>query len=270
MSNSVLSLVSLFFVLYLLLAVTLFFSQSRLIYYPDPVISATPQKRGLAYEDVIFTATDGVRLAGWLIPAKESKGTILFCHGNAGNISHRLETIALLNQLGYSTFIFDYRGYGKSEGAPSEEGTYLDVEGAWEYLVNHQKTSPDHIIPFGRSLGGAIAAWISTTRQPKACILESSFTSAPDIAASLYSFFPTKIICRFQYDALAAVKKITCPLLIVHSVDDDIIPFSHGEKLFLAAAEPKTFLKIYGDHNGGFLQSGSLYKSGLENFLKTL
>ncbi len=270
MSNTVLTLIGLFFVLYLLLAITLFFNQSRLIYYPDPLISATPHKIGLAFQDVKFRATDGVRLSGWFIPAENPKGTILFCHGNAGNISHRLETISIINQLGYSTLIFDYRGYGTSEGSPSEEGTYHDVEGAWQYLVKQEKTPPDTIIPFGRSLGGAIAAWISITRQPKACILESSFTSAPDMAASLYSFLPTKLLCRFQYDSLAAVKKITCPLLIVHSVDDEIIPFSHGEKIFQAAAEPKTFLKIHGDHNGGFLQSGALYKSGLRNFLSTL
>lgn len=263
-------MLTLFFVLYLLLAITLFFNQSRLIYYPDPTIAATPDNIGLAFRDVTFTAMDGVRLSGWFIPADQPKGTILFCHGNAGNISHRLETIAIFNQLGYSTFIFDYRGYGTSQGTPSEEGTYLDVEGAWQYLVQQEKTPPDNIIPFGRSLGGAIAAWISGSKKPKACIIESSFTSVPDIAASLYSFLPTKILCRFQYNSLTAVKKISCPLLIVHSVDDEIIPFSHGEKIFQAAAKPKTFLKIHGDHNNGFRQSGAAYTSGLQNFLSTL
>ncbi len=264
------SLLSFFLLMYLGLTGFLFFGQSRLLYFPDPSITVTPDQIGLAYEDISFTTSDGIRLSGWFIAAKNSQATILFCHGNAGNISHRLETIEIFNRLGYSVFIFDYRGYGHSEGSPSEKGTYQDGQAAWDFLVTTKQTVPGNIIIFGRSLGGAIAARLGSTNQAKACILESSFTSVPDLAADLYSFLPAKLLCRFDYNTLAAVSQIASPLLITHSTDDEIVPFSHGQKLFQAAREPKTFLKIHGGHNTGFVQSGTLYQKGLEQFLEHL
>ncbi|MBI5556557.1 MAG: alpha/beta hydrolase [Deltaproteobacteria bacterium] len=252
---------------YLCFGATLFVNQSRFIYYPDPGLVATPREVGLEYQTISFTTEDGVKLSAWLIPARNAKGVILFCHGNGGNISHCLETIAIFHRLGYSTFIFDYRGYGESEGTPSETGTYLDVQGAWNYLVKQENIQPARIILHGRSLGGAIAAWLCSREKPRACIIESAFTSAPDMASAMYPAFPGRLLCRFRYDTEAAVKKIRSPLLIVHSPDDEIVPFSHGHRLFAAATEPKSFLRISGTHNAGFLQSGREYETGLEDFL---
>ncbi|MFZ5771696.1 MAG: alpha/beta hydrolase [Thermodesulfobacteriota bacterium] len=268
MTQTILSLALLFAGIYLLFGATLFVNQSRFVYFPDPAIFSTPEKLGLKFRSLTFTTADHVKLAAWFIPAAEAKGVILFCHGNAGNISHRLETIDIFHRLGYATFIFDYRGYGQSEGTPSEAGTYRDVEAAWDYLVKQENIDPGQIIVFGRSLGGSIAAWLCSRKTPRACILESTFTSARDMAAAMYPLLLGRLLCRFHYDTEAAVAKITCPLLIIHSPDDDIVPFSHGRRLFAAAREPKTFLQISGNHNAGFLLSGDHYKKGLEDFLK--
>lgn len=270
MSNNVLSLFVLFFLMYLIMTGYFFFGQSRLLYFPSPDIITTPGQIGLAYEDISFTATDGTHLSGWFIPAENNKTTILVCHGNAGNISDRLETIEFFNRLGYAVFIFDYRGYGHSEGSPSERGTYLDAQAAWDFLMNTKQMTPESIILFGRSLGGAIAARTAVANQPKACILESSFISVPELATDLYPFLPAKLLCRFDYNTLAAVAKISSPLLITHSKDDEIVPFSHGQRLFQAAREPKTLLTIHGGHNTGFVQSAPQYQKGLQQFLRNL
>ena len=253
--------------IYLGYSAFLYAYQPRMVYFPIREISATPRHIGLAYESVTFEAKDGIKLSGWFIPADVSRGTVLFFHGNAGNISHRLDSIAIFHKLGLSVFIFDYRGYGESQGQPSEEGMYLDAEAAWDYLVEDKALDPGQIILFGRSLGGAVAAWLAERRSPRACILESVFTSAPDMAAELLPLFPARFLCRYNYDTKAAVSNRNCPLLIVHSSQDDIIPFSHGQKLFEAAREPKSFLEIDGDHNSGFLTSGGLYSNGIAAFL---
>jgi fermentation-respiration switch protein FrsA (DUF1100 family) len=192
---------------------------------------------------------------------------ILFCHGNAGNISHRLESIEMFNRLRLSTFIFDYRGYGKSNGTPSEKGSYLDAMGAWNYLIEHEGLAPSDIILFGRSLGGAIACWLAGQNRPKALIIESTFTSVPDLAEELYFYLPVRWLCRYRYNTLSFVQKIRCPVLVIHSEEDEIVSFSHGRKLFNAAKEPKFFLKISGSHNEGFVISSKLYMNGIKTFL---
>jgi len=246
----------------------LFVSQSRLIYYPQRDIITTPDQIGLSYEAVAFEAADGVRLSGWFVPAEgPPRGVILFCHGNAGNISHRLESIRLFHGLGLSTFIFDYRGYGQSEGKPTERGTYLDAEAAWRYLVQERQVAPTEIIVFGRSLGGAIAAWLAQDHTPGALIVESTFTSVPDMASHLYPFLPARLLSRFDYNAIDYVRKTHCPVLIVHSRDDEMIPFGHGRRLFEAADEPKAFLEITGTHNEGFVTSAERYQDGLDSFI---
>ena len=179
--------------LYVGLAAMVFVSQSRLVYYPQRGIIATPGQIGLSYDAVTFEAADGVRLSGWFVPAEAPRGVILFCHGNAGNISHRLESIRVFHRLGLSTFIFDYRGYGQSEGRPTEQGTYLDAEAAWRYLVQERRVAPTEIIVFGRSLGGAIAAWLAQDHTPRALIVESTFTSVRDMASHLYPFLPAEM-----------------------------------------------------------------------------
>ena len=225
--------------IYIIFVVVLFFIQSYLIYYPTHKISTTPQINGLSYEEIFFITKDGVKISAWYIPALKSGNTILFCHGNAGNIGDRLESIKIFYNLGLNTFIFDYRGYGKSEGKTTEYGTYLDAEAAWYYLVNKQKLTPQKIIIFGRSLGGAIASWLAKLHTPKALIIESSFTSIKDIASKLFPYIPVKILMRFDYNTCEYLKKVSCPVLIIHSRDDKLIPFNHGLKLFDIANDPK-------------------------------
>jgi len=192
---------------------------------------------------------------------------ILFCHGNAGNISHRLESIQIFHRLGLNVFIFDYRGYGRSEGKPSEIGTYRDVEAVWQYLVEERQVSPNRIVVFGRSLGGAVAAWSANRHTPGALILESAFTSVPDIAAKLYPYLPVRLLSRFKYNTAEYLDEVDCPVLIVHSREDEIMPFSHGKQLFERARGPKEFLEISGTHNEGFITSEKRYIEGLNTFI---
>ena len=245
----------------------IFLLQPRFIYFPERIFYETPDKAGLSYETVSFKAADGVNLSGWFIPAGKPRGVVLFCHGNAGNISHRLDSILIFHHLGLSTFIFDYRGYGASEGKPTEAGTYLDAEAAWRYLTEERDLPPTGIILFGRSLGGAVAARIAQDHKPEALIVESTFTSVPDIAADIYPFLPVRLLTRFDYNAGEYIGRVACPVLVIHSTGDDIIPFAHGRRLFEAAKEPKQFLEIAGTHNDGFVTSAKSYKEGLDAFV---
>ncbi len=249
----------------------LFLFQSRFVYFPTKDIEETPKDVGLKYADVVFSTEDGVGLHGWFVPAhrERARAVVLFCHGNGGNISHRLQSIHLFHRLGYDTFIFDYRGYGKSEGKPTEKGTYLDTEAAWNYLLTEKQAAPEEIIVFGRSLGGAIAAQLARNHSPAGLIVESSFTSVPDLGSEMFPFLPVRIISRFDYDTVESVRETTCPLLVVHSRDDDLIPFAHGRRIFDAANEPKQFLEITGSHNEGFLDSLEEYSAALEKFISS-
>jgi fermentation-respiration switch protein FrsA (DUF1100 family) len=253
--------------LYLGLVVILFLLQDRLVYFPTRGITATPAHIGLAYEPVWLETGDGVKLFGWFVPAEQARGVVLFLHGNAGNISHRLDSIDIFHRLGLSVFIIDYRGYGQSEGKLSEQGTYLDAEAAWRYLVDERQISPNEIILFGRSLGGAVAAWVAQKYSPGALILESTFTSVPDVAAKHYPFLPVRLLARIRYNTLDRLPEINCPILVVHSPNDEIIPYSNGQQLFAAAQEPKEFLKLSGGHNEGVFISGKQYEAGLETFI---
>jgi fermentation-respiration switch protein FrsA (DUF1100 family) len=257
---------------YGILALYLFIMQPRLLYYPGMPgreLEATPGAIGLAFEDVTLQTADGMRLHGWLIPVGNPRATVLFCHGNAGNISHRLDSIALLNSLGLQVLIFDYRGYGRSEGQPSETGTYRDGDAAWDYLREVRGLQDSEIIIFGRSLGAAVAADLASRTRPAAVILESAFTSVPDLAAGIYPWLPVRLLSRYRYDNLRKVERIDRPLLVVHSRQDEIIPFAHGKQLFERAHQPKQFLELNGDHNGAFLHSRNAYTHGLISFLDT-
>jgi fermentation-respiration switch protein FrsA (DUF1100 family) len=268
--SSVWNIVAAALAVYVILIILVTVLQPHFIFFPERRIMATPKLMQLPFEEVAFVTEDNVILSGWFIPREDSKGVILFCHGNAGNISHRLDSINIFYRLGLSTFIFDYRGYGMSRGKITEEGTYRDAEAAWRYLVRIKEYPPNEIIIFGRSLGGAIAARLAKHHKPKGLIVESTFTSVPDIAASLYPYLPVRLLARYQYKAIDHIREVRSPVLVVHSRNDDIIPFSHGEKLFEAAGNPKEFLEISGTHNEGFLTSGKRYTIGLRSFIEKL
>jgi hypothetical protein len=253
--------------------------QSRMVFLanlPGRALTATPQDIGLAFENVTIGTGDGERLHGWYLPVEKGvkngvdPRVLLFFHGNAGNISHRLDSLAIFHRLGLDTLIIDYRGYGESTGSPSEAGTYRDAEAAWDYLVEERGIAPQRIIVFGRSLGGAVGAWLASHERPAGVIIESCFSSGVDMARRLYPFLPAGLITRLRYPVTDYVRDIRAPLLVVHSRDDEIIPFDMGQAIFEAAPEPKSFLELRGDHNMGFLLSREVYVAGLEAFLRPL
>ena len=195
---------------------------------------------------------------------------MLFFHGNAGNISHRLDSITIFNQLGLDTLIIDYRGYGESSGKTSEQGTYLDAQAAWDHLVDERGVSVDRIIIFGRSLGGAIGAWLGSRNTPAAVIIESSFSSGVDMARRLYPFLPVRLITRLRYPVVEYASSLESPVLVVHSRDDEIIPFEMGEAIYAAVKQRKSFLELRGDHNAGFYISRQQYIPGLDEFIESV
>jgi fermentation-respiration switch protein FrsA (DUF1100 family) len=265
--KKIMNVVLILLVFYLAFLITIYFMQDRMLYFPDREVILTPNDIGLEYDEVSIRTEDNVTIAGWYIPVKHEKGVLLFCHGNAGNISHRLESVNIFHNIGLSVLIFDYRGYGKSGGRPSEKGTYRDAEAAWNYLIEEKRASPDRIIVFGRSLGGAIAADIALRHRPGGLILESSFLSVPEMGKKYYPWLPVKLLSKYDYSTIDKIQSISCPKLIIHSPHDEIVPFEHGRMLFKRAKQPKEFLQLSGGHNEGFLISGDLYFDGLKRFV---
>ena len=258
---------------YFILVLLAYASQSKLLYLrsvPGRELLGAPSDAGLPFDEVWIETADGVRLHGWYVPAQPARATLLFFHGNAGNVSHRLDSLRIFHDLGLSVLIIDYRGYGRSEGTPSERGTGRDARAAWAYLVTERGAEPEKIVVFGRSLGAAVAAELARDVAPGALILESAFTSVPDIAQEAYWFLPARWLSRFEYATAEYVKEIAAPVLVIHSEDDEIIPFHHGRAVFEAANGPKQLLVLHGDHNTGFLLSASRYRQGIDGFLSEL
>jgi fermentation-respiration switch protein FrsA (DUF1100 family) len=247
----------------------MFMQQSSMIFFPYAHLEQTPGDWGLPYQDVNLTTADGLQLHGWYIPHTDSSKVLLFFHGNAGNISHRRESIAIFHRQGLNVFIIDYRGYGKSQGDPDETGLYRDADAAWQYLTQQKGIDKDNIIIFGRSLGGAVATRLASEVHPAALILESTFSSARDMARSIFPILSHVLIFRYKFNSMHTIKKINCPLLLMHSPDDEIIPFHIGEKLYKSANEPKRLIKMKGDHNNGFLLSQPVYEQALNEFIRT-
>lgn len=248
-----------------------FFFQDRLIYLPPgtPLVG-TPADHSMLYEDVWLDTEDGERLHGWFVhtgPERSSRGVVLFFHGNGCNVSDHLSSLVLFHRLGLDTLIIDYRGYGQSSGRPDEQGTYRDAAAAWHELTRARGIPPGHIIVAGRSLGGAVAAWVAQTYQPGALVLEATFTSLPDAAAEIYPLLPVRVLARYRYNTLARMADITAPVLVIHSRDDRLVPFSHGQRLFAAANQPAEFLELQGGHNSAFTLSEEHYRAGLDGFL---
>lgn len=243
--------------------------EERFIYYPNARIDITPRHIGLAFDDIFFTTADGVHLNSWFVPHPEAKTTLLWSHGNAGNISHRLDNLKLLHEkVKINIFIFDYRGYGHSEGVVSEKGTYMDGEAALKYLLTREDVDPKRIVFFGRSLGAAVAAELATSEECLALILESPFASIREMARSAFPFLPIGPLLRIRYDTVEKVKRVKAPLLVLHGDRDDIVPFVQGRKIFEAAREPKEFYTVRGaHHNDTYIVGGNGYLAALKDFI---
>jgi fermentation-respiration switch protein FrsA (DUF1100 family) len=262
-----LSIISITAAVLVLLSAILYIFQPNFVYFPSAPLVTTPKLIALDYEDVAIKTKDGIRLHGWYLPHEAPRATLLFLHGNGGNISHRLDSLAIFHALGLSVLIIDYRGYGQSEGTTSEQGTYLDAEAAWNYLINVKQLTGNNIIIFGRSMGGAVATWLASQQNPRAIILESTFTSVTDMGKHYYPFLPATLLTRIKYDSLGRIASIDQPILFIHSPSDEIVPYALGRTLFNAATEPKEFMVIRGTHNEGFLISGDEYINGLDRFI---
>lgn len=252
---------------YAVICLLMYLFQSSLIYFPSRSIIATPDQVGMEYQEITTTTSDGLIIQNWYIPAEKNRATVLFFHGNAGNISGRLESIAQLHEMGLNVMIVSYRGYGQSEGRPSEQGTYKDGEAAWNWLTGEGGKIPQDIIIFGRSLGGGTAAWLAAKKQPGGLVLESTFTSVPDLASELYWWLPVRLLARINYPNKKHLQEFDGPVMIAHSPGDDIIPYHHGRSLYKVAGDDKRFLEMTGGHNDGMFVTGADYLLAWDKFI---
>ena len=244
-------------IVYVAIALLVVWREPNFIYYPTRDMAAPPDR----YEDVWLTTSDGVRINGWFVPAiSNSNLTVLFCHGNAGNLSHRSEKIAILRELGANVFIFDYRGYGRSEGKPDEQGTYRDALAAYQHL-----SGP--VVLYGESLGSAVAVDLATKVPVAGVVIEEAFSSVAAVGQKMFPFLPVRLIVRNKYNTLSKIAGINAPLLILHSRDDEFFPMKHAESLFAAAREPKRLVELRGSHNDAFVVSADVYRAALRDFL---
>ncbi|MBI4613592.1 MAG: alpha/beta hydrolase [Planctomycetes bacterium] len=247
------------------------FFEDAFIYFPTkhPEGRWDPKRLGLGVEDVHFAASDRTELHGWFVAAEAPVATLLFCHGNAGNITDRAEIAAAMREVGFSVFLFDYRGYGKSEGKPSEEGLYLDGEAAFDWLARQDDVDRGRIVLFGESLGGAVAAELALRRKAGALVLQSTFTSAREMARRVLPIFPVGPFLRHDYDTLGKAPRIRVPLLVVHGDRDSMIPFEMGRRIYEAANDPKRFHPVErADHNDLYDVGGMSYMRELRRFVE--
>lgn len=239
------------------------------VFFPDRQIIITPYHRGLGYEDVLFETQDKVMINGWFIPGKKEAPYFLFFHGNAGNISHRIDNLILLNRMGLNVFIFDYRGYGKSAGKISEEGFYLDAEAAYQYTAKRASEHNSPIIIFGRSLGTVAAVHIAAAAKCSGVILESAFTNLEDMAAYHYPIPFLSRLLKGRFNTVATIKRVNQPILFIHGDHDTIVPYKMGQALFAATTTPKIFYTIPGaGHNDTYEIAGAKYIEVLDRFIR--
>lgn len=267
------SVIQIGLLVYLGLLALIYFKQDALVFQSamDRGFLATPASIGLGFDPLTLTTPDGETLDGWHVPAPrgtQTRGLVIIFHGNAGNISHRLEYLHMFHDLGFASLIIDYRGYGRSSGKASEEGSYTDAATAWRHATESLGYPAERIVLFGESLGGAVATQLADARKPRALVLASTFTSVPDLGAEIYSWLPIRLLARIRYDSRDRLPQVTSPVLVIHSRHDDIIPFAHGERLFAAARAPKQFMEIEGGHNDGFVFGRETWVRQLDGFLQ--
>ncbi len=255
---------------YVGLLLVLFFSQDSLMFVPSRAVTATPQAVGLRFEPWKIPTADGETLAAWFIPAPNPQGILVYCHGNGGNIGDRVPYLPIFHSLGLSVVLWDYRGYGQSTGRPSEAGLYQDADAVMDYLQQRRSIAPTQTVIYGESLGGGVASYLAAQYPVRGWVLAGTFTSAVDRAAELYPFLPVRWLARSRFDTRARLPQITAPVLVLHSVDDEIIPIHHGRALYAAANPPKTLVELTGDHNNGFLDNALAYREALAAFLDAL
>lgn len=243
-------------------------SESRLLFYPARESAGTPSDWGWRFEDVALVAVDGVKLHGWWVPHAPERSdagvTVLFLHGNAGNISHRREKLALYRDLGADVLIVDYRGYGRSGGQPGEDGFRRDAYAAYEHLTNVRGVAPRRVLVHGESIGAAVAARLAAEVPIGAVVLEAAFTSVPDVAAAMYPVLPVRWLVRNRFETLARIPNIRAPIFVLHSRGDEYFPIQHAERLAAAGGSRARLIELQGGHNDAFLVSAPIYRRALE------
>lgn len=244
--------------------------EDRFVYQPTAGSAVGWKPAHLGVEEVRLRTADGVQLYGWWRPpGSDEAPVLLWCHGNAGNISHRAENLELLGRRGLGVLLFDYRGYGRSEGSPSEEGLYLDAEAAHRYLTEEQGIAPRHIILFGRSLGAAVALRTVLERPAAGLIMESPFVNVPAMARHMMPFLPVWALARNEFDSLARIGRLEVPVLIIHGTADRLVPPEQGRRLYQAAPEPKEWYAIEGaGHNDTYMAGGEQYMERFDAFCR--
>lgn len=247
--------------------------EHRNVFQPTATLWAGPDRLGRPFEEVWLEAGDGPRLNAWFFPAATNSPrrdlALLHCHGNGGNLSHRLEVFAALLETGVNLLGFDYRGYGRSSGRPSEAGTYVDAQTAYAWLRG-RGFAATNIIALGESLGGGVASELAARETLRALILQSTFTSIPDIGSEIFPWLPVRTLGTIQYDTRAKLSELRIPVLVLHGRADTVVPFHHGQRLWAAAHEPKRFHELAGDHND-FIEVGRAeFLAGIERFLRFL
>jgi hypothetical protein len=241
--------------------------EARLVYFPTRDLERTPVDLGLAFEDVHLDTADGERISGWYLPAgASSKLTALFLHGNAGNISHRFEKLAVLRALGVDVLIIDYRGYGNSTGAPTERGIYLDVDAAYQYLIGFRGLDPLQVVLYGESLGSAVAVDLASRKPVGGLVLESVFSSGVDVGQEMFPFLPMRMLVRNRYETVSKIGSVRAPVLILHSRDDEFFGWHHPRRLYDAVTASKTLVELRGGHNDAFAISAREYVAALSAF----
>ena len=249
--------------------------EKRFVFFPSTELLYTPNNAGLEYEDVRIQTSDGLTLHGWFIPGDTEmvpNATWLWFHGNGGNNGYRIGELALAHHLtGANLFIFDYRGYGESEGSPPEQGTYLDSRAVIEYLSGRDDVAQDQIVYLGHSLGAAVAVELALTRPPMAMMLVSPFASVRDMASITLPFPPVAWLVRNHYDSLTRIRQLNVPLLVLHGDQDETVPLSQGRRLYDAANQPKRFQVLEGAaHNDTYEVGSEQYWGAIEEFLGEL
>jgi len=265
-------------VLYLLLFVVIIFLglflytkflEKKTVFFPEKEILLYPEDVGLLYENVFIKTADGAKLNGWYIPYEKATYTVLFFHGNAGNISYRLDKMMVLRSLGFNIFMIDYRGFGLSQGKLTEKGLYLDAEAAYSYLRQVRGLKSENIIIYGSSLGSAVAVDLATKENVRALILEGVLSSAKDVAVRRYPYLPA-FAFSYKLDSLKKIKQVNVPKLFLHSVNDEVLDIEMAIKLFKTASEPKKFIKLKGEHATCYNESKVEFLKAIESFVNEL
>jgi pimeloyl-ACP methyl ester carboxylesterase len=258
---------------YVAIVVGMRVNERRLVFKPaDRTVPAPPDYFKLRQRHVRYPSTDGTVLSAWIVPAasRDSSGMwMLICHGNYGNIGYgqRPEFYAFARDAGLNLLAFDYRGFGESDGSADEAGLYQDALASWHYLTDSLGVPPSNIVIFGHSLGSGVATELATRVDAAALVLEGAFTSVIDRGQELYPLLPVRLIGSQRFESLARMPSITEPKLLLHSPEDDVIPFAHSERLLAAAAAPKRLVSVSGGHMDAFSQDKETYFGALAELL---